>query len=265
MSNKENRHLLLIIVGYLISIFLALASSFFLLEIVLESHMENSYWRGQGYFERADYQRAEKSYRSALFCEKYLVLTNDNSNLPSYCSGLARALMNEYRYEEAYQYTMASFDAFARFRPDAAAEMASTDLLAVMLCSLTDRDEEELEYAQRAYTYYSSEPGAENRKTSLRTGAWMGHCYFEAGDYSTAYDLFQKNLLAYYESIDWGVGDESEADFVIMACKCAKMCEEKLTGLEDTPFSEQFQRLLYIREKQESEVDELASQLGWSW
>lgn len=237
--------------------------TFFQLQTVLKSHMDNSYRLGQGYFEMANYQMAEKSYRSAIFFERYLVLTDDNSNLPIYYRELARAVMNEYRYEETYTCVMASLDTFARFRPDDAEEIASAYLTAVMACSLTGRDAEELEYAQLAYAYYSGRP--EDSQIAARTGAWLGHCRYEAGDYSAGYRFFQENLPVYYDGIHWGVGDEAEVDFALMAYKCAMLCEEKLPGLEHFPSTEQYQRLLYIREKQESDVDGLASQLGWDW
>ena len=230
----------------------------------LEKQPVSSYQLGEKYFNIQAYNDATKSFKKAVFLDKYVVFWNDNSQLPIYYRELGRSLMNESDYEGMNKSLEASLEAYEKYRTDDIEGAAFVHQMAAISCSMIGNAAEELNHSQIAYDYYSSLPrGSEDANTS-KMGIWLAHCYYEKGDHATAGSLFDINIPIYYDTIDWGIWDEDSAQYLALAYKFALLSYE---GLGDTENIEKYQntyeQFLYLRDFDDEEVTDFASQLGW--
>ena len=219
---------------------------------------------GAKYFNIQHYHDATKNFKKAIFLEKYLVFWNDNSQLPIYYRDLGRSLMNEADYIGMNNSLNASLDAYEKYRPYDIEGAAFTHHMAATSCSLIGQEEDELIHSQTAYDYYSAQPrGYADSDTSM-IGIWLAHCYYEKGDYATAGKLFDINIPIYYETIDWGVGDQSNAQLLALAYKFALLSYENLGDAESIEiYQKKYSQFSYLRDIQDSELTDFALQLGW--
>ena len=230
----------------------------------LEQRPISAYQWGEKFFNIQSYHDATKNFKKAIFLDKYIVFWNDNSQLPIYYRELGRSLMNESDYSGMNKSLETSIEAYEKYRPDDVEGAAFVHHIAAMSCSLIGKEQEELNHSQTAYDYYSSQPrGYADFDTSM-IGIWLAHCYYEKGDYAAAGRLFDVNIPIYYETIDWGVGDQFNAQLLALAYRFALLSYEKLGDTENIElYQKKYSQFIYLRDIQDAELDNLGSQLGW--
>lgn len=230
----------------------------------LEQRPISAYQWGEKFFNIQSYHDATKNFKKAIFLDKYIVFWNDNSQLPIYYRELGRSLMNESDYSGMNKSLETSIEAYEKYRPDDVVGVAFAHHIAAMSCSLTGQEQEELNHSQIAYNYYSIQPRGDTDADTSIIGIWLAHCYYEKGDYITAGKLFDTNIPIYYETIDWGVGDQADAQILALAYKFALLSYKNLGDTENIEiYQKKYSNFTYLRDIQDAELDNFASQLGW--
>lgn len=230
----------------------------------LEQRPISAYQWGEKFFNIQSYHDATKNFKKAIFLDKYIVFWNDNSQLPIYYRELGRSLMNESDYSGMNKSLETSIEAYEKYRPDDVVGVAFAHHIAAMSCSLTGQEQEELNHSQIAYNYYSIQPRGDTDADTSIIGIWLAHCYYEKGDYITAGKLFDTNIPIYYGTIDWGVGDQADAQILALAYKFALLSYKNIGDTENIEiYQKKYSNFTYLRDIQDAELDNFASQLGW--
>lgn len=221
---------------------------------------------GNYFFSMKQFDEALDQYKSAVWQEKYLVLWNDNADLPVYYNNLGRAYMNLDQPKKAVEQIENGLALLKIQTPENVADIAFANFQAGFLYSQTGEHSREMERLLSAMEYYDSLPAESQGKNAGSVNLFLAHCYYEEGDFGNAIARFEKGIPLYYDSIIWGIGDDGDNLFMAVCYKFAALAYEKAGNAEYAEkYLKKFNDIVLLRDISDAQLEECTSYYGWRY
>ena len=231
----------------------------------MDNLLTQAVYYANGYLELGAADDAVHKYKEAVFLDKFIVLWNENTNIPRYYSGIAQAYMDsEIDLEMAKEYYEKTLSAYEKYNPNAASEIALTHLRAALTTSVLADDKATLEHSIAAASYYESHILSEDNQTSASAFLWAANAYFNDKQYENACKYFDLGIPLYYDSTEWGIGDDWNAKMIAISYYIAS---KAFGAVGDESKSEEYGKkyddFVWYRDYTEDEIEALIHYFHW--
>ena len=267
MKNNSNKiktaiAALMVLVVVIISYFIIVYG---MLRKTMEESIERDLYYGLSeYYNNNNFESAEKYFKRALFCEKYIVFWDDNLNLPIcyQCMGLVYEGLE--KYEKSTDMYEKSLSAYEKYLPDAAEDIALTETKVSIIYSILGDVDMVIEHASAANDYYQSLPGQQQNINAGTAAIELANAYYNIGDYERASQYFEIGIPIIYDDLDWRMDDDLGPKLLVISYKMAADTYGKLNNDEMQQYYEkEYNDIVWIREIDEDEIDELMEYFHW--
>lgn len=218
---------------------------------------------GIKYMKIGKYAEAADQFESAVWSEKYIVFWNDDTELPNYYQNLGKAYMNLSKPEKAAK----EFDNYRlelekRF-PEKEFDIAFASFQAGVQYLRTGDNENAKDHMLSAAQYFDKRLEEEQDQDYGKVNIFLGYCYFKEGVYEKAIERFVKGIPAYYNNIDWGIGDKGDTIFISIAYRFLSKAYGYLKDIaKETKFIKKYEDIVYFRDISDKEVEEFMTGFG---
>ncbi len=247
-----------VVVSYLIIVYGMLRDT-------LTDRIEQNLHYGLGnYYELKNYEEAEKYFKRALFSEKYIVFWNNNLRLPKcyQCLGLVYEGMEDYaKSVDMYE---KSLSAYEKYMPEALEDIALTHTKASVIYFILGDNGLVIEHAGIANDYYQALSENQQDINAATAAIWLANAYYNICDYGRAAQYFEIGIPILYDEMSWSMDDVWGPKTLVCSYKMAAETYEKLNNGEmQKYYVEQFENIVWMRNIEEEEIDELMEYFQW--
>ncbi len=163
------------------------------------------------------------NYKIAIFLDKYIVIWNDNKGIPQYYSGIAQSYSDSEDFSNADKYYDKALEAFDKYAPEKKPEIAVTHLRAALVTSGLNNNEKTLYHALESSGYFENNMSTSDKYTAATSFVFAANAYYNAADYKSAAEYLEVAIPLYYDSVNWGFGDDPEAKMIAILYKVASL------------------------------------------
>lgn len=202
--------------------------------------------------------------RNAHFLDKYLVFWNDNAMMPDYLMAMGRAYSNMDEYAKAKKAFEKALKEFERYKPQSESSKALCHAHIAMICSTLNEKTETLSHAKSAGEYYESHLDQEDQRTASTALIWLANAYYNDAQYENAKKYFELSIPLFYDTIEWGMGDETAAKMIAILYKVVASTYEKLGDEEHfKEYSEKYEEFTWFRDFEEEDLEKMLESFHW--
>lgn len=207
---------------------------------------------------------AIRNFKFAVFIDKYIVLWNDNKNIPQYYCRIGKAYANADDLTHANEFFEKALSAFDRYCPEEKVRIAYTHTLASTVTAALNDNKNTLAHADQAVEYYKNNTSEEYKKTIATAYLFLANAYFNDQQYAKASECFDIGIPMYYDSVNWGFGDESEAKMLAISYNIAAKANEKAGNKQQYEnYDQEYKDFIWYRDFTEQELLPIIEYYHW--
>lgn len=228
--------------------------------------VDRNQW-GLEFFQTASsegYENARKYFNKAIFWEKYIVIWNDNEELPTYYFNLAQSEYNLGQYEKASQHYNESLKQFKTHDPENSATISVAHERLAILYAYSGENDKLLEHSLVAIKMLNDIGLAESYRQSVQY-ILAANAYRNELDFQSALECFKIGLPMLYDNISWGLGDSNDAMMLTVAYKAASLTAVELGDKElCDDYLKEYNDMIWLRNFSDNDVSDFADKYHWS-
>lgn len=208
-------------------------------------------------------QKAKQYYKRAILLDKYIVLWNDNTDIPMYFCEIAVTYAGSDPLT-AEKYYNKSLKAIKKYASPKLNTYAYINLQAALTSSALGKNEIALQQLIIAGDYYKNNLETVDSYTAGTAFTHLANAYYNNGEYQKASDYFELGIPIYYASINWGFNDEMSARFVAAFYKTAAQTYQMLNNQEKcNEYTEKYNDFLWFRDIPEEYINSIINYYHW--
>lgn len=234
------------------------------LKVLLEGHLESMVQYAELFDSSGDKEHAIKDYKTAVLLDKYVILWNHNDNIPKYYSSIAGCYTDEGDLQNADKYYSKALKAYERYRADDKSGIAFTNVHAAMVSSALDDNQTALEHAYKASDYYKDNLDKEDGYIAASAFIWLANAYNNDSQYEKAVEYYELGIPLYYDSVEWGFGDEEFAKMLAVIYKGASMAYSEIGNKKQCDYyNKKYEEWTEYREITEGDLETITDYFHW--
>ena len=207
---------------------------------------------------------AIRNYKFAVFIDKYIVLWNDNKNIPQYYCKIGKAYAYADDLAHANEFFDKALSAFECYCPEEKEWIAYTHTLASTVTAALNDNQKTLAHAGHAVEYYKNHSNGEYKMTIATAYLFLANAYFNDRQYVKASECFDIGIPMYYDSVNWGFGDESEAKMLAISYNIAAESNEKAGNKKQYDnYNQKYEDFIWYRDFTEQELLSIVEYYHW--
>ena len=230
----------------------------------VEGFMQSEIVNANAYMDIMGYSDAVKHYKSAVFFDKYIVTWNDNVNMVNCFDGMGRAYTNMEEPLKAKKSFDKALEEVKHCKVQDESFTAYCHVNAAMTCSSLNDNAEALAHAKCASDYYELHEMEEDSYRVSMAYIWLANAYFNDAQYENASQYLEMVIPIFYDSIEWGWGDDTNAKMMAILYKVATLTYESLGDQEHyAEYSKKFDEFAWYRDYEDGDLDDIINHFHW--
>lgn len=230
----------------------------------METQLNSEIFYGNSYLDLQKCDDAVSSYKKAAFIDKYLVLWNDNTGLPEYYDGIGQAYSSADRYEDAEKAFEKALEAYDKYNPDDISSISLVHVRMSLVTSSQGKNESTIEHLLKAIEYYNEHTEDESPTVISTAYLFLANAYYNISQYEEAIKYFELGIPMYYDSIEWGFGDDHEARTIAIQYKVASLTYAEYGDQEKADeYNKLYEDFMWYRDLTEEDLDTIINAFHW--
>ena len=234
------------------------------MKTTLEGFLQSEEYFGTENATIGQYKSSIRCFKTAIFLDKYCVFWNENDRIPGYYQGVAQAYANDDNPKKASKWFDKTIKAFERYCPDNEEAIAVAHVKAANVASILNDNADTIYHAETAAAFFKNNLEDSDAYTAASSFIWLANAYFNDSRYEEAAEYLEQAIPIYYESIDWGFGDEALAKMLAVLYKVTAETYRRLGDLEHyEEYNKLYEDFIWYRDFSEEDLGEIISYFHW--
>lgn len=230
----------------------------------VEDRLQSQLYFGDAFYSQGAYSDAITNYKIGIFIDKYIVLWNENNEIPKCYDGIAQSYMQSEELEEADRYFDKAIDAYEKYMPSEKHKIAISHLRAAMVTSALDDNSQTLFHANEASDFYEENLETSDAHTAASAFIWLANAYYNDAQYEKACEFFELGIPLFYDSVNWGVGDEADAKMIAISYKIASLAYLESGSQEQyEAYNALYEDFVWFRDFSDADLDHYIDYFHW--
>lgn len=230
----------------------------------MERQLNSEIFYGDSYLDLQNCDDAVSSYKKALFIDKYLVFWNDNSRMPVYYDGIGQAYSSADKYEDAEKNFDNALAAYEKYNADDISAISLVHVREALVTSSQGKNESTINHLQKAFEYYNEHLEDESPVVISTACLFLANAYYNNSQYEEAIKYFEIGIPMFYDSVEWGFGDDHEAKTIAIQYKVASLAYAEFGDQEKADeYNTLYEDFMWYRDLTEEDLDTIINAFHW--
>lgn len=210
------------------------------------------------------YSSSPSSYNIPILLDKYIVIWNDNKVLPRAYTYKGMAYENGDKFDDALECYDKALKAYEKYDPDDMSMISFVHMRAAVIESYKDNNDMALQHSRAACEYYKDHMNDEPAGNVGMAFLWVANSYYNIGQYEDAKEYIEIGAPYFYDSIDWGFGDETAVTVMAVYYRLAIKTYTHLNDQENLDkYKQLYDDFVWFRDINESDLDHYIDYFHW--